>query len=148
MMGIGFKANDIGGAMNGNPAPNENPGCIGRLLALLGIKPGSSFEELPAARLPYRLRDDFLSQSEHSFFLVLRQMMGDYFTVLTKVNLSDLFYVSNPHQNQAARNKIDRKHVDFLICDAKTMRLRFAIELDDSSHQRRDRVKDPNEQRG
>jgi hypothetical protein len=124
--------------MRGSSAPNDNPGCFGRLLAMFGIKPRAVDDGLPFERLPYRVRDDFLSKAEHSFFLVLRQRMGDDFTVLTKVNLSEIFYVSNPHQNQTARNKIDRKHVDFLICDPKTMKPRFAVELDDSSHQRRE----------
>jgi len=123
-----------------SPAPNENPGCVGRLLALLGITSGSLGNELTLAHLPYHVRDDFLSKAEHSFYLVLRHMMGEYFTICTKVNLSDIFYVSNPHENRTARNKIDRKHVDFLICDPKTMKPRFAIELDDATHQRRDRV--------
>ena len=36
-------------------------------------------------------------------------------------------------------NKIDCKHVDFLLCDAKTMKPIAGIELDDKSHQREDR---------
>jgi hypothetical protein len=56
------------------------------------------------------------------------------------VNLADLFFVQRPHVNRAARNRIDRKHVDFVICDALTMRPVLGVELDDASHQRRDRV--------
>ena len=55
-----------------------------------------------------------------------------------------VFYVARPNENQAYqanRNKIDRKHVDYLICDPTTMRPRVGIELDDSSHDRRDRQK-------
>jgi len=36
-------------------------------------------------------------------------------------------------------NRIDRKHVDFLLCDPATMRPLLGVELDDASHQRRDR---------
>lgn len=36
-------------------------------------------------------------------------------------------------------HKIDRKHVDFLLCDPVTMRPMVGIELDDNSHQRPDR---------
>jgi len=42
--------------------------------------------------------------------------------------------------NQAAFNRIDRKHLDFLLCDPTTLRPMVAIELDDASHARRDRV--------
>jgi hypothetical protein len=36
-------------------------------------------------------------------------------------------------------NRIDRKHVDFLLCDLKTLQLILGIELDEKSHQRADR---------
>ena len=42
-------------------------------------------------------------------------------------------------QSQTARNKIDRKHLDFLICKADDLSLVAGVELDDSSHQRKDR---------
>jgi hypothetical protein len=65
---------------------------------------------------------------------VLVTTVDDTATVLTKVNLSDLFFVSRPRENAAYRNRIDRKHVDFLLCDATTMRPLVGIELDDRSH--------------
>lgn len=60
-------------------------------------------------------------------------------TVCPKVNLSDIFFVSHPERNQAAWNRISRKHVDFLLCNSRSMRPRIGIELDDSSHAREDR---------
>jgi hypothetical protein len=66
-------------------------------------------------------------------------MMGEYLTICPKVALGDIFFVTRPNENRSAYNRINRKHVDFLICDPKTMKPRFAIELDDSSHQRQDR---------
>ena len=36
-------------------------------------------------------------------------------------------------------NKINRKHVDFLICDRDTLKPIVAIELDDSTHARENR---------
>jgi len=53
--------------------------------------------------------------------------------------LADVFFVVRPNENQGYRNKIDRKHVDFLLCDPATMKPRCGVELDDSSHARRDR---------
>jgi hypothetical protein len=53
----------------------------------------------------------------------------------------DVFWVklNDNSQFRAYHNKIDRKHVDFLLCDPETMRPLVGIELDDKSHQRRDR---------
>ena len=113
----------------------EPQGCLAAILALFGIHLGPA----RAKELPYRQRDDFLSPAEFSFYRVLCGVVGDRGVVCPKVNLNDIFYVARPNENQAYRNKIDRKHVDFLVCDPKTMRPRFGIELDDASHGRRDR---------
>jgi hypothetical protein len=59
---------------------------------------------------------------------------------MPKVSLADIFFVVRPNENMRAYNKINRKHVDFLMCDTKKMAPLFGIELDDSSHKRPDRV--------
>ncbi len=89
---------------------------------------------------PYGKRDDFLSPAELSFFRVLKSGLPAEWHLIAKVNLADLFFVRQPHRNQAARNRIDRKHVDFVLCDALTMEPLLGIELDDLSHERKDRV--------
>lgn len=114
----------------------DNPGCLGILLAIFGIKP----QPAPRSKeLPYRQRDDFLSPAEISFYHVVQSTVGEEFTVCPKVNLADIFFVSRPNENSAARARIDRKHVDFLVCDSKTMQPRLGIELDDASHNRQKR---------
>ena len=92
--------------------------------------------------LPFKLRDDFLSNAELSFYQVLRGVVAQRALVFTKVNLGDLFFVATGDQrkNRALANRIDRKHVDFLLCDPKTVRPIVAIELDDKSHERPDRM--------
>lgn len=90
---------------------------------------------------PYCMRDDFLSPAEHSFFMVLKSVVGDAALISIKVGLGDLFYArsSDASQYRIYTNKIDRKHVDFLLCEPKTVRPILGIELDDKSHQRSDR---------
>lgn len=112
---------------------SENPGCLGVILRLFGIAP------LEEPDLPYRMRDDFLSPAESSFYHVLCAATRDKVIVCPKVNLADIFFVVRPNENQGYRNKIDRKHVDFLLCDPKTMYPAVGIELDDASHKREDR---------
>lgn len=115
----------------------EPNGCLAAILSLFGIRfgPVAAVAEV----LPYLQRDDFLSPAELSFYRVLAAALADRTVICPKVNLNDLFFVSQPQQNQRYRNKIDRKHVDFLICHPATMRPACGIELDDSSHGRRDR---------
>jgi len=113
----------------------EPIGCLGVILRLLGIdlrgrSPADNQE------LPYRLRDDFLTAAELSFFRVLVSVIQDKAVICPKVRLADLFFVSKPNENQSYRNKIDRKHVDFLLCDPLTLKPLLGVELDDSSHAR------------
>lgn len=123
----------------------EPKGCLAAILnailsavlRLFGINLGGGPE--PVATLPYRLRDDFLSPAEYSFYRVLVAAVGNRAVVCPKVNLNDVFFVARPNENQAYRNKIDRKHVDFLLCHPATMNPLGGVELDDSSHQRKDR---------
>jgi hypothetical protein len=98
-------------------------------------------EKASATLYPYHLRDDFLSPAELNFYRVLQTAVSRWATIFVKVSLGDLFFAQTPRfgQNQAYRNKIDRKHVDFLLCDPQTVRPILGIELDDKSHQRPDR---------
>lgn len=114
---------------------NRNLGCLGFLFSWMGGAPAQ-----PEV-LPYKLRDRFLTPAEASFFQVLRTVVQDQYYICPKVNLGDIFYVSRPNENFAYRNKIDRKHVDFLLCHPETMKPVMGIELDDSSHNRQDRQK-------
>lgn len=115
----------------------EPEGCLLAILKLFGIDSGKA--SATEKDLPYRLRDDFLSAAEKSFYRVLLNAIGNRVTICPKVNLADLFFVVRANENQGYRNKIDRKHIDFLLCDPATMTPRCGIELDDSSHARRDR---------
>lgn len=100
-------------------------------------KPSAADKEI----YPYALRDDFLSPAELSFYRVLVSVVDPGIRVCAKVALGDLFYAKIKDSSEWRRhtNKIDRKHVDFLLCDGQTMRPLAGIELDDSSHRREDR---------
>ncbi len=124
---------------------NQNPGCLASIMRIFGIQPKISVytTDLPADSeteiYPYRARDDFLSPAEHSFYLVLKGVVGERYSICPKVSLADILFVVHPETNISAYNRINRKHVDFLICEPDTMKPCFAIELDDRSHNRPDR---------
>lgn len=100
---------------------SEARGCLGFLLHFIGIRPNdrSSSQE---DQFPYRLRDDFLSPAELSFFRVLEKAVDTRFAIAVKVRIADLLFVPNQESSQGFRNKIDRKHVDFVLCDRSTMK--------------------------
>jgi len=97
---------------------------------------------IPSAEFPYHLRDHFLSLAELHFYESLKAAVAGRAVIITKVALGDVFYVKKGDDASKYRiytNKIDRKHVDFLLCDSVTMQPLVGIELDDKSHQREDR---------
>jgi hypothetical protein len=67
-----------------------------------------------AKDLPYRLRDDFLSPAEFSFYKVFSSIYGTRLTVQSKVRLADVFFVSRPNRNYTFFNRIAQRHLDFL----------------------------------
>jgi hypothetical protein len=96
----------------------------------------------PADSLIFESCGELFTPAERSFYGVLQQALGSGYVVFGKVRLGD---VVQPVKglgrslHQTALNKINRKHLDFVICRADDLALVAAIELDDKSHQRKDR---------
>jgi hypothetical protein len=138
-------------------ASDNRFGLLRRILRAFGLAPDavedivtgvgdrlageSDAAQVQAIEFPYELRDNFLSPAELSFYGVLKDAVNGRAAINSKVGLNDLFYVKMDDQSRFRlyTNKIDRKHVDFLICDPITMHPLVGIELDDKSHQRADR---------
>lgn len=114
---------------------NEKSGCLSVIFPFLK----RSQKEVASKDLPYRLRDDFLSPAEFSFYKVLSSIVGTRLTIQSKVRLADIFFVARPNENVAYFNRIAQKHLDFLVCDSVTMKPVFGIELDDASHKQNNR---------
>lgn len=90
----------------------------------------------------YELRPAILTKAERSFFGALEQACPNGVGLLAKVRLGDLF---QPRKGLArsewakASNRINNKHVDFLLVRASDFVPVAGVELDDKSHARRDR---------
>lgn len=91
----------------------------------------------PNDPFPYYLRQYFLTPAELSFFHTLQKIVGNQAVIMSKVSLQDIFWVKDYEGEHL--QKINRKHVDFLLCDPHKLSAVAGIELDDQSHQRRDR---------
>lgn len=108
----------------------EPAGCLGVILSLLGIAPDSKDRSFP-----YKKKDWLLTRAERSFFGVLVSVVDPEQIVFSKVRLADLLYIPRGTKSrQAAFNRIQSKHIDFVVCDKDTIRPFLAIEFDDSSH--------------
>jgi hypothetical protein len=87
--------------------------------------------------LPYESRKNLLTLAERSFMAVLEQALEGTLRIMAQVRLADVVNVKNgltPQARGAAFNRIQSKHLDFVVCDPKDFSILCAIELDDSSH--------------
>jgi len=113
----------------------ERSGCLFAILKLFGI---SSPTATPT--LPYLRKDYLLTQAERSLFGVLSEAVDNRYLVFAKVRLADLVWLpKGTESRQSHFNRIQSKHIDFVICDRTAIRPLLCIELDDSSHGRSDR---------
>ena len=88
-------------------------------------------------RPPFRKNKYFLTDGERSFYGVLKHAAGERFDVFAKVRLADLVWLPKGVEGrQGWQNRVDRKHVDFVLCEPTTVTPVLVIELDDKSHRR------------
>jgi hypothetical protein len=80
-------------------------------------------------RLPYRLREQFMSTPELALLRVLQHMVRGHYLICPKVALNDVFYIVRPNENVHFFNKIFRKHVDFLLCEPGSLKPAIGVEL-------------------
>ena len=80
-------------------------------------------------RLPYRLRESFLSTPERALLHALQEMAGTQYLICPKVALNDIFYIVRPNENVHFFNKFFRKHVDFLLCELPSLKPAIGVEL-------------------
>jgi len=113
------------------------------LLVLQSIKgsrnKGASSEK--SEDLPYVLKRYLMSKAERSFFGVLEQVTdSSKYYLFPQVSLGNLVDVEKGTGSyQTFHNKVDRKSVDFVLCDRSALSPVLAVELDDVSHERKDR---------
>ncbi len=93
----------------------------------------------PPAASPFARRNYFFSAAERSFYEILCRISPEH-TVFAKVRLADLVRVQATGREFWQRfNSISGKHVDFVVCDERLAPV-VAIELDDSSHDKPERL--------
>ncbi|MCJ8328403.1 MAG: DUF2726 domain-containing protein [Lentisphaeria bacterium] len=92
--------------------------------------------------LPYEKHESILTRSELVFYQVLKEAVAPYsFDIMCKIRMADFVTVeSGAEEWRAHFNKIQAKHVDFLLVDNDTMEPLIVVELDDASHKRPDRM--------
>jgi len=97
----------------------------------------------PVGELPYVRKQPFFSKAERSFYGVLKQAFGQQYEIFSHVRVADLLNVKKgigKSEWQKAFNKIQSKHIDFVLCKPDDLSVVACIELDDGSHNAAKRI--------
>lgn len=100
---------------------------------------GSRHKQKPEYR--YTPKTYIMTKRESQFFTRLNSILGDRYYIFPQVHLSSLLDHKVKNQNwKAALAKIQRKSVDYALVDKQTLITRYALELDDSTHNSATRI--------
>lgn len=89
----------------------------------------------------YEPKQFFLTKPEHDCFNALITAVGNEYYIFPQVKLDKFLDEHTKGQGwTAALRHINQKSVDFLLCDKIWLNPKLAIELDDSTHDRSDRI--------
>lgn len=89
---------------------------------------------------PVQRTRHLISPAEADFYRTLASVVSGRSTIFVQVPLHKLIEViPNTPARQSWHNKIDRKTIDFVLCDPHTLAPQLAIELDDRTHQQANR---------
>ena len=86
-------------------------------------------------------RRELFSVAERSFLGVLEQALEGEFRVFGKVQLADLIQpagVLAESRKASLRDRLQQKHVDFVLCRPDTFNVAAVVELDDTPPSRRE----------
>lgn len=89
-------------------------------------------------RLPYRKKSYLLTPSERKCYEALLEVLPPGFTLFPQLNIDKIIY-TEIHRYEHI-NRIDRKSVDFIICRKEYLTPTLAVELDDPTHLREERI--------
>lgn len=92
---------------------------------------------------PYQ-KKYLLTKNEWYFYKKIKPICEKYnLHIISKVRLADIVDVKsnlNKSEQQIYFNKIQNKHVDFILCNPENLAIVALIELDDSSHKNQNRI--------
>ncbi len=96
------------------------------------------------ATLPYK-KKLLLSKNEWAFYKSLKPVADELgYSVLAKIRVADLVEVNVKDNKDFMKyfNKINKKHVDFVLAKPENLQIELLIELDDGSHDSKQKSRD------
>lgn len=122
-------------------------GLFVAVLVVLFVLAEKFLPQKKQAGLEYVLRGPLLTKAEAAFYPVLVEAVKagpEACVVMCKVRLGDVIRPRTgleKSERTTRANKVDRKHLDFVVVRASDFGVVMGVELDDSSH-RREKVKE------
>lgn len=95
----------------------------------------------PVDRQPFSRKESLLTPPELDFARGVIPYLPSHLHLCPKVSLKDVIHHGPNGMKNGNFGRISQKHLDFVIIESQTGRIRLAIEIDDRSHQRADRQK-------
>lgn len=99
----------------------------------------------PIDKILYLKNDSLLTNSEKKFYSALEESLQDNFHLFSKVRIADIVHIPEWYKPYSWAiywwNRIQAKHVDFLVCQKDSFEPLLVIEVDDPSHLRPERKK-------
>lgn len=90
----------------------------------------------------YNRKYVIMTEREQEFYKKLKLVCGDSILIFPQIHLSSLFFHNVKGQNfKLAFRFINRLSVDFVLVDSRNFKTLLAVELDDSTHNEKDRIK-------
>lgn len=94
--------------------------------------------------LPYK-KKFLLTKNEWAFYKGLKPVADELgYSVLAKIRVADLVEVTANDRSEWQRyfNKINKKHIDFVLAKPENLQIILLIELDDNSHNEEQKKRD------
>lgn len=114
------------------------------IILVIIIKAAISDSENQNTSTVYRYNRKYviMTEREQEFYKKLKLVCGDSILIFPQIHLSSLFFHNVKGQNfKLAFRFINRLSVDFVLVDSRNFKTLLAIELDDSTHNEKDRIK-------
>ncbi len=86
----------------------------------------------PGVSFPYKKKPSLFTDTEREFLKLLQTAVGQKYTIICRVRLSDIISVKSGTEKKASASAAQRatgKQLDFVLCDKETMAPVVAVDL-------------------
>ncbi|MDB5166914.1 MAG: topoisomerase [Candidatus Saccharibacteria bacterium] len=105
------------------------------IVIVSGVRSRARPSEKVADVYQYSRKESVMTERETDFFHRLNSVAGDRYFVFPQIHLSALLKNQTKGRYwKAAFQRSNRTSVDYILCDKKTMKTMYAVELDDITH--------------